>query len=31
MKMAAKGKGVAAPFLQEVTGVYFVYDLMELM
>lgn len=30
MKMPTKGKGVAAPFLQEVTEVYFAYDLMKL-
>lgn len=28
--MPAKGKGLAAAFLQEVTGVYFAYDLMKL-
>lgn len=30
MKMPAKGKGLAALFLQEVTGVYFAYDPMKL-
>lgn len=29
MKTTAKGKDVAAPFLQEVTEVYFAYDLMK--